>query len=208
MRGKKRVILLWVMLSYTVIIMAGCKSDVKEDHLVCVEQPDILPDEEQQAEEDAAPDTVEEETGIIYVDVCGEVNHPGVYQLTSENRVYEAIEKAGGLTKNAAAVCVNQAEKLTDGQQIYVLSKDEMKDSQGSVGNASSSGVSASDGRVNLNTASKEELMTLSGIGEVKADAIIRYREEHGSFQSVEDIKKIEGIKDGVFNKIKDCITV
>ncbi len=208
MRGKKRVILLWVMLSYTVIIMAGCKSDVKEDYLACVEQLDILPDEEQQAEEDAAPDTVEEETGIIYVDVCGEVNHPGVYQLTSENRVYEAIEKAGGLTKNAAAVCVNQAEKLTDGQQIYVLSKDEMKDSQGSVGNASASGVSASDGRVNLNTASKEELMTLSGIGEVKADAIIRYREEHGSFQSVEDIKKIEGIKDGVFNKIKDCITV
>lgn len=168
-------------------------------------------------------------TGMIYVDVCGQVRNPGVYKLTSDSRVYEAVEKAGGMTKKAAASSVNQAERLSDGQQIYVPSKDEQaqgagdeqaaKDagaaktgSAGAAGTGGSAGAggsgTANGGKVNLNTASKEELMALSGIGEVKADAMIRYREEHGGFQSVEDVKKIEGIKDGVFNKIKDQITV
>ena len=119
---------------------------------------------------------------------------------------------AGGMTKKAAAEAVNQAGRLTDGQQIYVPSKDEQASGVGSVDGQQASGSTeaggADGGKVNLNTASKEELMTLSGIGEVKADAMVRYREEHGSFQSVEDVKKIEGIKDGVFNKIKDQITV
>lgn len=209
MRGKKKVILLCAMLLCTVYVAAGCESDTKEDNLVSVEQADILPDVEQEAEKEVTSDTADvDETGVIYVDVCGEVNHPGVYQLTGKSRVYEAIEKAGGLTKNAAKACVNQAEKLADGQQIYILSKDEMERGGAEAGGASVSEFPVSDGKVNLNTASKEELMTLGGIGEVKADAIIRYREEHGSFQSVEDVKKIEGIKDGVFNKIKDRITI
>lgn len=181
------------------------------------------------ADDPDAPGADAAGTGMIYVDVCGQVKNPGVYKLTSDSRVYEAVEKAGGMTKKAAASSVNQAERLSDGQQIYVPSKDEQMQGQGdqqaakdagaaktgssgAAGTGGSAGAggsgTANGGKVNLNTASKEELMALSGIGEVKADAMIRYREEHGGFQSVEDVKKIEGIKDGVFNKIKDQITV
>lgn len=172
------------------------------------------------AEKASADISEAEGVGIIYVDVCGHVKNPGVYQLTKESRVYEAIEKAGGMTKDAASASINQAQQLTDGQQIYIPSKAEHE--EGRVRGTSSNGADADggntkadiasvaegNGKVNLNTASKEELLSLTGIGDVKADSIIRYREQHGDFQSVEDIKKIEGIKDGVFNKIKDQITV
>ena len=107
---------------------------------------------------------------------------------------------------------INQAEALSDGERIYVPTQEEAEESAQSVsgqwadpnGNA---GGSVSD-KININTAAKEELMTLSGIGASKAESILKYRQEHGNFQSIEDLKKIEGIKDGVFNKIKDDITI
>lgn len=219
MHSGKKAILSWVML-LCAVFATGCKGGSgEEDALVCVEQADMPEDiKESPAAEDAEKDAKAssvDEGGIIYVDVRGQINNPGVYELTSESRVYEAIEKAGGLMQTAAEAAVNQAERLTDGQQIYIPSEEEWQkagaDKSLTVSGAAKTGNingSNSDGKVNLNTASKEEIMTLSGIGEVKADSIIRYREEHGGFQSVEDIKKIEGIKDGVFNKIKNQITI
>ena len=171
--------------------------------LVSVEQTDI-PADTQNSQGEGEEKT--QETGVIYVDVCGHVKNPGVYQLTEDSRVYEAIDKAGGMTEEASASLVNQAERLIDGQQIYVPSEDEQ--AYGSGNAAYPAAKDTDNGKVNLNTASKEQLLSLTGIGDVKADSIIRYREENGSFRSVEDIKKIEGIKDGVFNKIKDQITV
>ena len=140
------------------------------------------------------------------------MNAPGVYELRTDARIYEALEAAGGMTEDAAADWINQAEALSDGERIYVPTQEEAEESAQSVsgqwadpnGNA---GGSASD-KININTAAKEELMTLSGIGASKAESILKYRQEHGNFQSIEDLKKIEGIKDGVFNKIKDDITV
>lgn len=148
----------------------------------------------------------------LYVHVCGAVNAPGVYELKTDARIYEALEAAGGMTEDAAADWINQAEALSDGERIYVPTQEETEESAQSVsgrwadpnGNA---GGSVSD-KININTAAKEELMTLSGIGASKAESILKYRQEHGNFQSIEDLKKIEGIKDGVFNKIKDDITV
>ena len=148
----------------------------------------------------------------LYVHVCGAVNAPGVYELRTDARIYEALEAAGGMTEDAAADWINQAEALSDGERIYVPTQEEAEESAQSVsgqwadsnGNA---GGSVSD-KININTAAKEELMTLSGIGASKAESILKYRQEHGNFQSIEDLKKIEGIKDGVFNKIKDDITV
>ena len=137
------------------------------------------------------------EEADMYVHVCGQVKNPGVYCLKEGSRLYEAIDAAGGLTEQAAADYLNQAKTLEDGEQIVVPSNDEIAVSK-----------EAPDGRVNLNHASKEELMMLSGIGEAKADAIIKYREEHGGFQSIEEIMDIEGIKEGVFQKIKDQIKV
>lgn len=238
MRSRKNVVL-WVMLLCVAFATAGCRKDAGEESaLVSVDETEIPADMEDGSGEgakDGAGDSTKEDgdlreaagedpkaldgvadTGFIYVDVCGQVKSPGVYKIAADSRVYEAIEEAGGMTKKAAAAAVNQAERLSDGQQIYVPAKDETAagstdgDGQTVSGNNGAGGIAsgAGSGKVNLNTASKQELMTLTGIGEVKADAMIRYREEHGGFQSVEDVKKIEGIKDGVFNKIKDQITV
>ena len=141
----------------------------------------------------------EEKTEKIFVHVCGEVNNPGVYELNAGSRVFEALDAAGGVTKDAADDSVNQAEVLSDGQQLEILSEEQMSRNELT--------ETFYSGKMNINKATKEELMTLSGIGESKADAIIRYREENGNFNSIEEIMEIEGIKEGVFRKIEEQIT-
>lgn len=159
------------------------------------------------------------EAGIM-VYVCGAVQNPGVYSLKEYSRVYEAIQAAGGFSSEADQEWVNQARVLQDGQKlkIYTLEETRTLDARGSSeGQLSESGdlpetqgdtSTTQSGLVNLNTASKEELMTLPGIGESKAEAVIRHRQEQGKFQTIEDIMQISGIKDAVFAKIKDRITV
>lgn len=147
--------------------------------------------------------TNENETGhtqenMIYVHVCGCVKNPGLYAFASGTRAGNAVERAGGFTKNANPSAVNLAAVLTDGTQLYVPSaKEEMSGS-----------VSQDDTLVNINTAIKEELMTLSGIGEARAEAILSYREEKGFFSTIEDIKNVSGIGEGIFERIKNMITV
>lgn len=147
----------------------------------------------------------------VYVYICGEVANPGVYELSEDSRIYEAVDAAGGFTENAARESVNLASKISDGMQITIYNKEEVAllpaDGGSAGGNAGQNGASGS-GLVNLNTATKEELMTLKGIGEAKAEDIIRYREKSGGFKKIEDIMKISGIKEAGFQKIKDDITV
>ncbi len=152
--------------------------------------------------------TVPKETsGEIYVHVCGCVRKPGVYRLADGARVQQAIEQAGGFTKKADRVAWNLAEPLQDGVQIYVPSLEESKKGEQKE-TETNQNASAKEGKININQASKEELMTLSGIGASRADAIIACREEKGSFASIEEIKDVDGIGDGIFRKIKDLITV
>ena len=147
----------------------------------------------------------------VYVYICGEVAAPGVYELSEDSRIYEAVDAAGGFTENAARESVNLASKVSDGMQITIYNKEEAASlpagSGSAVGNTGQGGTSGS-GLVNLNTATKEELMTFKGIGEAKAEDIIRYREKSGGFKKIEDIMKISGIKEAGFQKIKDNITV
>lgn len=149
---------------------------------------------------------------MCYVHVTGAVAHPGVYQLPAGSRVYQAIEMAGGLTEQASEREINLAEGITDGQKLYIYTREESEALVSSGGGGLVGDIGAENGgtdaRVNINTADKEELMTLAGIGESKAEAIIAYREENGGFSSPEDIKNISGIKDGVYSKIKDSICV
>lgn len=140
--------------------------------------------------------TEEKQTEYICVYVCGQVANPGVYQVAADARVCDALEMAGGILEDGNALVLKQAEHMTDGETIYVPGMDENVEITDS----------SDDGKVNINTASKEELMTLPGIGESKADIIIEFREEHGAFQSIEELMEIQGIKEGVFNKIKDYI--
>lgn len=187
----------FVLVLSAVVLMAGCSTekDVKQIELTEVE--------ETQEKVQEAEDAGEED---IYVHVCGEVIRPGVYRLPAGSRVYEAIEAAGGLSQEAHADSLNQAARAEDGQQVYVPSMEEAAKNENSFSGAE--GLPADDGKVNLNTASAEQLMTLNGIGEAKAAAIIRYREEHGAFQSTEELMEVEGIKEGTWNKIKDQIKI
>lgn len=146
------------------------------------------------------------EAKTIFIHVCGAVKKPGVYELPGNARICDAIKAASGLKKKAADVEVNQAQTLQDGEQVYIPFKETGENVQGEQQGTAGAGVA--DGKVSLNRATAEELMTLPGIGESKAASIIQYREDNGNFQSIEDIKKIQGIKDGVFQKISDYITL
>ena len=155
----------------------------------------------------------QEKPAEIYVDVCGAVGKPGVFRLKEGSRVFQAIEAAGGYLPEAAQGYINRAEILRDGQRIYVPTKEEADNNglpgllQGE-GAVTTGNTSPGDGRVNINLAGEEELTTLTGIGAARAKAIIAYREANGPFAAIEDIMKVEGIKDGTFAKIKDEIIV
>lgn len=146
--------------------------------------------------------TAETEEGQIYIHIVGAVKKPGVYTFQKKPRVIEVVEKAGGFTKDAVTAEINQAELVEDGTQLAIASQKDFKEKDGQQAEQTETG------KVNLNTAAKEQLMTLTGIGEAKAIAIIAYREEKGKFQKPEDLMNIPGIKEGVFDKIKSRICV
>ncbi|PXX57301.1 competence protein ComEA [Hungatella effluvii] len=182
-----------------------------------------------ESEETEIPVSEETAVSVCYVHICGEVVLPGVYEMEEGSRIFQVVERAGGFTERAAAQYLNMAQVVSDGMKIVVPDGESLDgaerygiDSEGGNHGAGSAGagVIMPEGKtaggstanekvkVNLNTATREELMTLKGIGEAKADDIIAYRESHGGFQKIEDIKKISGIKDAAFEKIKDDITV
>lgn len=140
-----------------------------------------------------------------YVYVCGSVNNPGVYEALEDARVYMLVEQAGGLAEDAAGYAVNMAEPVRDGQTIYIPSKEEA-DNGSLTGDTKQ--TAQTQGKININTAGKEQLMTLKGIGASKADDIISYRNANGKFNAIEDIMNISGIKEAAYNKIKDDICV
>ena len=171
-------------------------------------------------------DASSEETKILVVHICGAVSAPGVYELPAGSRIIDAVEAGGGFLPEADEACCNLAEEIVDGCQIYIMTKTEScadgqtekkagiqtspdSDMQTIDRNVRSNSAPAlENGLVNLNTADVAALMTLPGIGESRAKAIISYREQHGAFAQIEDIMKISGIKQAAFSKIKDKITV
>ncbi|CDA85656.1 comEA protein [Clostridium sp. CAG:230] len=146
--------------------------------------------------------------------VSGAVKHPGLYRYYGNKRVDDAITAVGGFCKNASTESINLAQFLQDGEQIVVLTKKQAKkqkspkEDPAMVNDSKNRQDSQGASKVNINTASVEELMQLPGIGEAKAKMILDYRTQNGAFQKVEDIMKISGIKEGVYNKIKENITV
>ena len=139
----------------------------------------------------------------IFVDVKGAVKHPGVFETTKDKRVKDLIEEAGGLLDDADTSTLNLSQRVKDQMVIYVLKHGE-KPKQISDGGSSSSNTDV----ININTANKEQLMKISGVGKTKAEAIISYREKNGDFKKKEDITKVRGIGKATFDKIKDKIEV
>ncbi len=171
----------------------------------------------------------------FFVDIKGAVNAPGVYELDSNKRVIDVINLAGGLKDNADTINLNLSKKITDEMYIIVYTKDEIynykknKENNNQItcasfececpdvkndaciknsNNSTENKTEKITGKLSINTATKEELMTLPSIGEAKADAIISYRQTNGNFNLIEDIKKVSGIGDSVFEKIKDYIVL
>lgn len=161
------------------------------------------------AESDASEDT--EDAGEyalidnLYVDISGAVNSPGVYSVSKQTRLYEVVEMAGGLTEAADINSINQASFVEDGEKIIIPAKGEALP-DAAEGEDTAAAAASSSGLVNINFASKEELKTLNGIGDVTADKIIEYRNSN-KFKNKEDIKSVKGIGDGIYEKIKDKIT-
>lgn len=153
---------------------------------------------------DAQPDSTKDDsiTGI-YVHICGAVINPGVYQVPAGTRVYQALELAGGSSDDAYLSGINLADKLADGQKVYIPAEGENAEG---ILSTDSGGVQSV--MININTASEAELMTLPGIGQSRAKDIINYRVKNGLFESIDDIMKVSGIKEAAFEKIKDLIKV
>ena len=154
---------------------------------------------------------IEENTEKIIIYITGEVNNPGVYELDLDSRITDAIEKAGGVTANANLENVNLAYKLSDGQKIKIPSIKDENNGNNIIANDEDVNIQDMNNKnekININTASKSELTSLSGIGESTAQKIIDYRNENGNYKSIEDIKKVSGIGDSKYNQIKDYIKV
>lgn len=151
--------------------------------------------------------TDNEQTAVeMYVDISGEVKNPGVYIVNDGTRLYEVIEKAGGLTNKANTDQINQAGYVEDGEKIVIPSIEDESAIQSNTP-TSSNNKTTSNGLVNINTASKEELMNITGVGEVIADRIIEYRKGN-RFKSTEDIMNVNGIGNATYEKMKSEITV
>ncbi len=186
---KKRISI--IMISFALFLLTGCTEDTLQSAIVLESGTGEKASGETISEkENMQEDTLE----VIKVHICGEVYFPGVYTVYSGSRIYEVVKAAGGFTKEADMNKVNQAREVSDGEQIYIPSVYE-KDTEDS------------SGLIDINSATKEVLCTIPGIGETRAEQIIKYRETYGRFTSIEDIMNVSGIKEGTFEKIAPYIT-
>ena len=235
---KRCRILLMVICMLAAGICYSCRASDTDGGSVQIELESREPEAEEETEEShsiaeasaasagepSAGEAASAEPALVYVHVCGCVNAPGVYALPEGSRIYEALEAAGGITEEGAGDFLNLALEAEDGMKVEVPDAEQARlwreQGIGPAGDCGNCGrdsrrrrtpwgaAQTAGSRVNLNTASREELMTLDGIGETRADAIIRYREMYGGFQAIEDVMNVSGIKEGAFEKIKDSITV
>lgn len=224
---KLRNKILFSIPALVVCILFGCQ---KKDALLLTqlqsdaelqELREVEPSEEAEnvrVQKPPEEDVDEPEIQKIMIHICGAVQHPGVYELEEGDRICQAVEKAGGFTGEADEDLLNQAQKLTDGMQLVIPTKEEAdkvrkegagtqqylryEDTTSNAENISGSSL------ININTATEEMLCTLPGIGSEKAKSIIEYRTKNGNYKRIEDIMNVAGIKGGMFAKIKDKIVV
>lgn len=199
----------FVLALFMPVLLCGC-GDTSEGDALLLSLNEEAQTQEIYSEPEEETQTVMESGEIrqIYVYVCGAVNNPDVYQADEGSRLFELIEMAGGFAPDADRASLNLARSVADGEQIRVLTEEEAAQGMTLVPEYAAVQTAADSGLVNINTAPLSELTSVNGIGESRAQAIIDYREKNGVFRSIEEIKKVDGIKDGLFSKIKDFITV
>ena len=204
----------WVrrMFLVSVLFLCGCASDKEQTLQIRQAQSGDQSDTgtgeqpQEQVQKELSGEAAAAESGQVTVYVCGAVCRPGVYTLEGSVRMAQAVEAAGGMLENADTDVLNLAQFISDGQMIRIPVQGEEQEAS-----AESSGKTAqgqTDNRIDINRADASQLQQIPGLGQAKADAIIRYREEHGGFKSIEDIMQIGGIKEASFAKMKDYICV
>lgn len=219
---KKRMIFICMIAVVSAFLLAGCGR--KDAYVISGETLD-----ESLADASSVDETVLDSgpSATIYVDVDGAVLQPGVYSLPDNARVFDAVDAAGGLLPEACSEILNQAEHVSDGQKLYIMTKEEWEvqkepgSSQEWTGTQEGTGKQGQNGTqgtqkqaeqddelVDLNRATEGELCTLPGIGQTRAQAIIAYREASGGFRSIDEIQNVSGIKSGTYEKIKNKIKV
>lgn len=196
MRSKKRLIgSMVILIIFSVFLLVG----------YFISKPSEPVDSKEVFNETPAIESKESKDITTYIN--GEVKTPGVYKVKEESRVEDLVKMAGGFTESADKYKLNLAKKLKDEDYIYVDKKVEGQSGVAAPQGSKSNGV-GQDGKININAASKEELKTVPGIGDVTAQKIIDYREKSGSFSAIEDLKKLGGIGDKTLEKMKDKIDV
>lgn len=218
-------IVIITLLGISYLFYYNSNKEVKEEPIILKKKEDTKEKEE----------TKIENKKYIYVDIKGAVSNPNVYMIEEGKRVIDAINIAGGILENADTSILNLSKKLNDEMCIIIYTIEEIdqyrkqgletkeitkkleedllqvndyNDAQIKENKTVTSSNNSANEKISINNATKEELLTLNGIGESKADAIIKYREENGKFKTIEDIKNISGIGDALFEKIKNNITV
>ncbi len=147
------------------------------------------------------------EASTIIVQIAGEVNKPDVYIVPEDTRLFQLVDKAGGFTDKADKDSLNLAKALTDGEKIVVNKIDDKVDKIDGLKENSNKGSEINE-RININTATAQELTQLEGIGEDLAENIIEFRNKWGDFTSISEIREVDGIGEGIYDKIKDSITI
>jgi len=198
------ITILILLISTSLMYIKGGKEEIKQDYSkgIFIEETSNINNENKVLIEENYDEELEIKSKNIVVEIKGEVREPDVYVLSEDSIIKDIIELAGGITEDGDLSNINRAKKLQNHELIYIRNKNEEN-----VQIANQNGI-ISDGRVNINTATIEELKTLSGIGDAKATAIINYRDKNGEFESKESIKNISGIGDILYENIKDSIVV
>lgn len=193
----------------------GCFADTASGQTDTSEQQDTSEKQDEVFEQsDTASKQLDAENGAgtteagstkasIFVHVCGAVARPGVVELPEGSRADDALHAAGGFLEDAARDFVNLAARVEDGQKLYFPAKEEAEELMAAAKTSQQAETAKEDGTVNINTADKEKLCTLPGIGESRAEDIIAYREKNGGFGRIEEIMNVPGIKEGAYDKLK-----
>ncbi len=210
------IFLFMLIIFYIIFVKVNLKS--KEKNLV---DNQVVINEVEKVEVDLKDD-------LVYVDIKGAVKKPGVYKINSDKKIIDVITMAGGLMENANTDNINLSRKVTDEMVIIIYTNEEVKNSNivdtvikvidkecvcpniqndGCINTEINDSITNVNKTININTATLEELMSINGLGEAKAKAIIKYREENGYFKIIDDLLNVSGIGEALFEKIKEYIT-
>lgn len=194
--------LLFIIVGLTLLAVYIFTSTRDTDADLIINKPDATTLNIEESVEKEERNTSQKEKNMIYIDLKGEVTHPGVYAIQLGARVKDVLDDAGGFTEEADPLMINLAQVLEDEMVIYVPKKGEQ------MATVSNHIVSKNDGLLNINKATATDFEALDGIGPAKAEAIVAYRTENGNFNKLDELMKVSGIGEGVFNQIKDEITI